>query len=185
MPPWLIELLQKNNSLGFADTLATLAKIAPVYSMLQSSDPRRIGNTNVDQQGNPVIALSKMFQQDYSKQGGSGYKGYKPVDKQQKLGDYVLGHEFGHVIASGANNNIGLTDQLNQLSKDGYKDESLADDFQNSVQFLRNPQADLSKLNERQMVITNILLQQPIYAQHPINQRRMLEQILMGQLPNR
>lgn len=178
MPPWLIELLNQQNSKGFVDTLSTLAKVLPTFASLQTSDPRRMGNTNIDSIGNPVVSLNPQLQQKFARTGEGGYSGYKALDPKQKLGDYVLGHEYGHVLASGANNNFQLSEQLAALTSDGYKNEQLADDFQNVVQFLRHGPTDISKLNSRQSLIANILLQQPIYAQHPINQQRKLQQIL-------
>jgi hypothetical protein len=176
MPTWLIELLQQQNSKGFADTLAALVGGHPNYA--QMSPQRKPGGIQMgkfgpNSTGQPNIWLAL------------NNKNYQQKSNKGPLGDYVLAHEFGH-MAAGGSKNPQLADQFaDKLGEDTQESEDFADLFQQSVQFLRDPKADLSKLNEKQALITNILLQQPIYAQHPINQRRMLEQILMGQLPNR
>ena len=180
MPPWLVELLQQHNSKGFADTLSALVAPSNFIKLppYREGDGQRAGKVVPDNQGNPQIGLTDYLLQNFGRQNITR-AGYKPLDKKQKLGDYVLAHETGHVAASGIPN-FQLQEQLEKTDKN-IRTEEWADDFQNSVQFLRNPQADTTKLSGRQALITNILLQQPIYAAHPINQRRMLEQFLMGQ----
>jgi hypothetical protein len=182
MPPWLVELLMQHNSKGFVDSLSTLVGAQPQYVQLAD---RRLQNGNmgsgyfVDNQGNHSIGITPNTMRNFNVKGASNYPGYRAVDKKQKLGDQVLGHEFGHLAMFGAGGNAKLQEDLSKIIPDVY-DEKAMDDFQNSVQFLRNGQTDTTKLSPRQALITNVLLQQPIYKQHPINQRRVLENILAG-----
>ena len=173
-------------SLGFVDTLKTLTNTDPKFINMPSvvrSQGNRLGAFGLEGDDSFIGLAQAPITQNFDQT--SGYRGYgKEVPFNPKLGDYILGHEFGHAATLGKNKNLskelenveGGTDPTN---------ENFADLFQQSVQFLRDPKADLSKLNEKQAIITNILLQQPIYAAHPINQRRMLEQFLMGQQSNR
>lgn len=186
MPPWMVELLMQHNSRGFADTLSQLAKVTPIYR--QVADQRE-GNMQVAAQVKhgegltPYLDVTPFLAQKFGQTGTQFRSGYKALDPNQKMGDKTLAHEFGHIIASGVNN-PQLAEQFLAIDPtiEDAGSEQFGDDFQQAVQFLRNPQADTTKLSPRQALITNVLLQQPIYAQHPINQRRMLQQILMGQL---
>ena len=179
MPEWLKALLAAQGSLGFADTLHTLLGTVPQYQQVKDQqnplgDIMAIAGT--DQKMNPVMQMTPQMQQQY---------GWTSDQPNVKRGDKFLAHEFGHLLTSAGTKNFDLTSRLFESQEEDLNDEEVnekfADLFQQSIQFLRDPKADLSKLNEKQAIITNILLQQPIYAQHPINQRRILEQILMGQ----
>lgn len=154
MPEWLKLLLAAHNSLGFADTLQTLTGINPIYKQTRK-------NVQASVAAEP--------------------KGLTFSVNEKKIKDvpFAIGHEFGHIAGSGQGN-PALGDALTKVDSKAYKSESFANDFSNSVQFLRNGQTDTTKLSPRQALITNVLLQQPIYRQHPINQRRFLENILAG-----
>lgn len=166
MPPWLIELLKKNNSLGLADTLNTLVPNTQ-FSRATSpyNDKFRAGITN----GNN-IGLTKFFDY-YFKDIGMGRQGYKSVDPDQKFGDYVLGHEFGHRLTHdtelGTEISQALGDDVPSTEK-GY--EEFADHFQNAIQFLRSNNLDSKKLTPQSRKIVNVLLKQKLYDKHPINQ---------------
>jgi hypothetical protein len=150
MPEWLKLLLAANNALGFVDTLQALTNVRPHYERF------------------------------YKNLQGSVYPGTNGLTiglnpKKIQNVPHVLAHEFGHIAGSGMG---AMGDAFLNVDKNAYKSEQFADLFASTVQFLRSPQPDTTKLNPQQALIANILLQQPIYAQHPINQARKLQAIL-------
>lgn len=158
MPEWLKLLLAANNSLGFVDTLQALTNTQPYYEQIN----------NRSLQGS-VYPSSKGLTM-----------GLNPKKIQNV--PQAIGHEFGHIAGSGMGN-PAMGDAFLELDKNAYKSENFANLFSQSVQFLRNHSTDTTKLSPQQALITNILLQQPIYAQHPINQVRALQQIIAQQKP--
>jgi hypothetical protein len=177
MPPWLIELLQQHNSKGYVDTLSTLVGGAPKFGMV--SNGNQAGKFGADSLGNPTIDLASFLQQDFSKKGGSGYKGYEKLDKNQQLGDYVIAHEYGHMAGSGVKN-PSLAERLAEVytDEDPQESEPFADIFQNVVQFLRGHSTDTKKLKPKHLKVMDVILDEPIYKDHPLKKQKDMTKLL-------
>lgn len=186
MPEWMKALLAAHGSLGFADSLAVLAGRAPSYEstphQTMERGVTRAGRYSVDARGRPIIGLSRFAANNYGARLNPGVRGYRPADRNQKFGDYVVGHEFGHLIASGGGDNFKLAGDVAQLDPNAYKDEQFADDFQNAVQFLRPGRTDTLALNPRSRRVMNVLLRHDPYKQHVLNKPKgpTLEALLNG-----
>lgn len=169
MPEWLKQLLILHGSLGFADTLQQATQIPMNYERMQNrySDKQLAGNYRMDAAGNPVLGFTPFFDANFAKQG-LGRAGYTPVDPNQKFGDYVLGHEFGHAALYGGPLSPGLSNAMG----DSDDREALADNFQNAVQFLRkNTREGYDKLSPVQKQIAALLLGADIFKDHAINKQ--------------
>lgn len=177
MPPWLRELLERSGSAGFVDSLQTLVGRPVRFEDLPPrSDGRRElgGKVRRERDGSPVIGLSPFTRQNFSRTG-LARDGYRPADPHQKFGDYVLGHEFGHVVGSGGTAPVTLAlsealgDDVPQTNK---ANEALADDFQNAVQFLRHGTTDTLSLDPRSRRVVRVLLKHDPYKGHALNRQR-------------
>lgn len=179
MPDWLRNLLLAYSSVGFADSLSTLVGREPQFVRLPDSRQYASDRTAdlggqfyADKRGNPVIGLSPFTLHAYGRRGSAARPGYRAADSEQRFGDYVLGHEYGHMAASGVGN-VELAQQLAEIEPNAEVDEPFADEFQNAVQFLRRHSTDTLKLNSpRSRKIMNVLLGHEPYGQHPINKAR-------------
>lgn len=181
MPEWLKALLMAQGSMGFADTLHTLVG-RPEYYQLANQQRKGVpvgGGFQVSDDYRPTMGITPLIMENFGNVGAKLYPGYQAVDPKQKLGDQVLGHEFGHMAVLGTRN-FDLTDRLvaaypgaQTTDKEGF-----ADSFQNAVQFLRSHSTDIGILSPASQRIARALLQEPIYSKHPLNQAVALQGVL-------
>jgi hypothetical protein len=156
---------------GLLDTLEALVG-RPVYAVTTGA-PRAAGTLGgefVVRDGAPTLLLSEHTLAN-ARVPFSGYRkaGYVPVDSTQTLGEYVVGHEFGHMAVRGTN--YDLVGALLDVDADAQHSEAFADNFQNAVQFLRSRSTDTSKLSAPVRGIVSVLLRETIFARHPLNVR--------------
>ncbi len=173
MPPWLIELLQQHNSKGLVDTLQTLVG-KPSYVQIgnQGRGDKQLGGKFFgDESGKPFIGLTPFLLQNFGKPGNTRQ------GTASKLGEAVLPHEFGHMAVSGAGN-LQLADKLLTAIPDAQESEDFAHLFQQSIQFLRPHKTDTSKLSSKQLKIIDILLDEPIYKDHPLKKQKDMTKLL-------
>lgn len=165
----------RQGSAGFADSLSTLIGRTPKYQMIQ--DFNREGDIGGGRYNSAqgAIEFTPSFAKDYARQG-LGRRGYTPLNRSQKFGDYVLGHEFGHAATHGTSPfTLDLSDALGiDIPQTNEDNERFADDFQNTVEFLRGQSTDTLPLSLRQRLIMNVALRHAPYGEHPINKARKL-----------
>lgn len=173
MPPWLRELLERHGSRGFVDSLATLAGHPVPFESLprRKEGGRQLGGKVIRRSdGSASIGVTPFLRANFHKTG-IARDGYTPADSTQKFGDYVLGHEMGHVLTQGQSPvtlalSEVLADDIPQTNEDN---ERLADDFQNTVQFLRHHSTDTLRLSPNSRKIMGVLLKHDPYKNHPLN----------------
>lgn len=189
MPPWLAELLAKHQSQGFLDSLSTLVGTQPNFTKVPDRSNRGspVGALFDLINRQPTIGITPFTIRNFGNQGAKNYPGYKGVDKEQLLGDQVLGHEFGHVATMGSPN-YSLSSALLELepgATQGKAKEEFADNFQNAVQFLRSHKTDTKDLNPKSQAIVSVLLKFDPYKDHPINQMQevMRQALEVSKLP--
>lgn len=174
MPEWLRKLLIASGSLGFADTLQTLAG-QPIPFQQMADRGNLSAQVLRDRAGNPTgIGVTPFLGRNFMEMGMTRL-GPRTGDPSTPFGEYVLGHEFGHLMTSGGQSPItleisqGLGDNIPQTND---QNEQLADAFQRSVQFLRKQSTDTASLDPTQRMIMNVLLNHAPFTQHPIAQSR-------------
>lgn len=169
MPPWLKALLLANNSMGLADTLTQLYGQPVQFEKMVSSKSGATGKVL----GPGRLGLTDIFAKDFTRPGMTR-KGPNTADSSQKFGDYVLGHEFGHLNLRGDNDlSIQISEALEgDVPTTNEENEELADSFQSAIQFLRGHKTEANRLSPKSLKIMEALLKQEIYKDHPINKKR-------------
>lgn len=165
MPEWLKILLAANSSLGLVDTLQTLTGVTPSYERMTSN---RLAGSVYPGAAGLTLGMSPKTIEDFSKSIPS---------KGSSLGDFVIGHEFGHIAGSGMGN-PALGDAFLKLDKSAWKSEDFANEFASAVQFLRDGSTELGKLKPKTRKVVDILLTQDIYKQHPLNRGKDFSAVL-------
>lgn len=177
MPPWLLELLRKNNSAGMVDSLSQILgrvpdfqQMAPRSVVRNGQNVESVGEATFSQKGIPTVNLSPLVLKRYGEGLPQGYRGnYQSTDPNVKLGDAVVQHEFGHLVAYAMNDQPEVMKGLIEAYPDLDRSEEFADSFQKGVQFLRSGTSDMSKLDPKTQAVTLALLKHPLYSGHAIN----------------
>lgn len=172
LAPWARALLEAGHSLGFVDTLSRLVGVRPQFARLPrlvvAPGQERAANLHHNERGYPIIGLSEHALTRFHERGVPTRASYRAVDTAQSFGDNTIGHEFGHLAASGIRN-APLADALLDIDPEAETSETFADDFQNAVQFLRSHSRDTSRLSPRSLRVMRVVLQFAPYANHPLN----------------
>ena len=179
IPPWFAQRLAQVKARGFVDTLSKLVGAMPKFAQLPNEPPRQLAGSDTgtlagrffaDARGNPVIGFTPHTLRNFAKVGVAGRPGYVPVDPNQSLLEYITGHEFGHMAATGVPNDR-LASALLEIDPDAETSEGFADAFQNAAQFLRSHSTDTGRLGDTSREIVKILLRFAPYEEHPLNKR--------------